>query len=242
VAKAIFAVVSILNMVALAPVQAFQGEDLVDSPTSGLSPSGVYELSLRLEPEGGLIGRVGVSILDRLLLRTSYGGKGVIGYGSPDWNPRPEVEGRFRLLEETTLFPALCLGFTSQGYGGYEGGRYRFKSKGFYGVLSKSLSHLERLDLHAGGNRTLEGRDRDLDFFFGLEQYLNPDLSLMGESRLGLNDDEEGGFGEGDGYLNLGARWVFGGRIAMELYFRNLTQNGPEGINRTGRIAYIDYF
>lgn len=243
--RAVFLAFSVLSMLVGTPKLAFLAEDLVDCPTSGLSPWGAYELSLRLEPEGGLIGRLGVGLLDRLLLRASYGGRGIIGYGSPDWNPKPEVEVRLLLLDEITLLPAFSLGFTSQGYGRYyEDGarRYRFKSKGFYGVLSKSLFHLERLDLHAGGNYTLEGTDKDPDFFFGLEQYLNPDLSVVGDLSLGLNDDEEEGFGNGEGYLNLGVRWVFAGRIAMELYFRNLTENGDEGVNRTGRIAYIDYF
>ncbi len=231
-----------LSLATAPPGYSFQSEDLVDCPTSGLSPWGTYELGIRLEPEGGVIARAGISLLDRILFRASYGGKGIIGYGSPEWNPRPEVEGRFRLLEEMSFLPAFSLGFVSQGYGGYEGNRYRFKSKGFYGVVSKTLTHLQRLDLHVGGNYTLEGTDEDPDLFFGVEQYLNADFSVLGDFSMGWNDDEEAGFGEGEGYLNLGVRWIFGGRMAMEFSLRNLTQNGEDGVNRTAKVAYVDYF
>lgn len=240
--KAVLLAVSVLVLMIGAPGQAFQSVDLIDCPTSGLPSWGSYQLSLRLQPDGGMIGGVGVGLLDRLLLRVSYGGNGVIGYGSPTRDPRPELEVRLRILGEGYLSPALSLGFSSRGYDGYNSGnrRYRIKSKGLYGVASKSLFHLERLDLHLGANYSLEGTDKDPDLFLGLEQYLNPDFSLLGELSLGLNDDE--GIGEGKGYLNLGLRWVFGGRLAMEFSFRNLTGNGEEGMNRTGKITYIDYF
>ncbi len=238
-----FLVASVLVLLIGAPEQAFQAVDLIDCPTSGLPPWGSYQLNLRLQPDGGMIGGVGAGLFDRLLLRVAYGGNGVIGYGSPTPDPRPELEVRLRILGEGYLSPALSLGFSSRGYDGYDSdnGRYRIKSKGLYGVASKSLFHLERLDLHLGGNYSLEGTDKDPDLFLGIEQYLNPDFSLLGELSLGLNDDEEG-IGEGKGYLNLGLRWVFGGRLAMEFSFRNLTDNGEEGMNRTGKITYIDYF
>lgn len=215
--------------------------NLIDAPTAGFLPPGSFALTLRMEPNGGFLGGMAVQPMGAFLTEVSYGGENIIGSGEVDWNPRVEFEGRWKFLQERFALPSIALGFASQGYDGHRGGRYRIKSKGFYAVASKGLYVLGHLGLHGGINRTLEGEDKDLNFFFGLDKGLGESLSILWEYDLALNDDE-GLLGETPGYVNLGVRWNYLGSLFLEFDFRNLREHPPGEKNRIVKLEYVEFF
>jgi hypothetical protein len=219
---------------------------LVDSPTTSLLPRGSFALALRAQPGGSVLLGLGVELFDQLLMGVSYGGDQIIGYGKPNFNPRVEFLGKYRILEELGPAPSVCVGFDSQGYAGYfkDQSRYRIKSKGFYGVAGKTLPVLEGLHAQGGVNYSLETDDgeNEPNIFMGVEQVISPELSIRSEFDLALNDNQKGdGFGEGRGYLNVGVRWTYQERMFFELDFCNLTGNGDPNVWRTIKIGYIEF-
>jgi len=231
-----------------------QTTELVDAPTAGLPGKGAYSLSLRMQPYGGLLGGITIGLAERLALGMSYGGTGIIGYGTPDWNAQVGVQARVRLLDESYVAPAIAIGFDSQGFGKFyrdTSDRYDIKSKGFYAVASKNYIFLGKLGFHAGANYSLERQDdqKVVDFYAGLEKGLSPELSFLADYDFAFNDNrEDSQFGENKGgYLNAGVRWTYAERLSIEFDMKNLFRNGMEGTDwgRTGRtfkIAYSDHF
>ena len=231
-----------------------QTTELVDTPTAGLPGKGAYSLFLRMQPYGGLLGGITIGLAERLALGMSYGGTGIIGYGTPDWNAQVGVQARVRLLDESYVAPAIVIGFDSQGFGKfyrdpYE--RYDIKSRGFYAVASKNYIFLGKLGFHAGANYSLERQDdqKVVDFYAGLEKGLSPELSFLADYDFAFNDNKKDSlFGENEGgYFNAGVRWTYAERLSIEFDMKNLFRNGMEGtdwgrIGRTFKIAYTDHF
>ncbi len=230
---------------------------LVDAPTAGLLPRGTFDVDLRFFGDGGVVGTIGVGITHRLMIGTSYGGIGLMGADDPDWYPRAEVNIKFRLVQETDSFPAVVLGFDSQGYGRFRRhrfvedirlrvNRYEVKSKGFYSVLSKSYAAAGGGGFHLGANRSLEDDDGEsgITIFVGLDKVLRDEISLVLDYDFQLNDDSRHALGSGDGFLNLGVRWEINRRFTVEVDLKDVVQGTDEGINprRELRLVYLDTF
>lgn len=246
----IIALLSLLLWPGLSGGQDIQPRKLVDCPTAGLLPKGSFDLEIRTFSGGGLLVQASVGLTDRLAMGLCFGGGNIIGAGKVDWNPRPEAQIKYRLFEESSLWPAVAIGFDSQGYGSYSDSseRYEIKSKGVYGVLSKNYTLWGRpLGLHLGSNYSFEKKDGDDDisFFLGLDKSLNEELSVVVEYDLALNDDHQDGvFGTGRGYFNLGLRWNIERRFFFELDIKNLTDNieNLSAFNRELRIVTLQFF
>jgi hypothetical protein len=223
---------------------------LIDTPTAGLLPRGKFDLELRIFKEGGILTRVSMGIFNRFLLGVSYGGSGIIGDRKAEWNQRPEVVAKYRLFDETVTFPALALGFDSQGYGAWNEnwGRYDLKSPGFYLVASKNYRLLGQIGFHGGVNYSLERGygEKEYNAFAGFDKSINPEISIIGEYDLALNDSVENCmFGEGKkGYLNAGVRWNPSQSLWIEIDVKDILENScwAEYPNRELRIFYIEAF
>lgn len=226
--------------------QIVESLDLVDCPTPGLLMSAGYQLDLTMEPNGGSIFTLRIGFLDRFFVGFAYGGTEIIGSGEPEWNPRVEFVTRARLIDELDYFPAVSTGFNSQGHGEYstEDGRYEMKSKGFYLVAGKNLELLGRLGVHGGTNYSLERSDQAaLNFFFAIEKNFSDQLTITGEYDFALNDNQvDGKFGEGSGYLNCALKWYIHEGFSVDLIFKNLNGNSVDTRVRRGlRISYVGY-
>lgn len=223
---------------------------LIDMPTAGTLYRGSYVSNLRAYPNGGLLGGLLVGVSSRLYLGISYGGENIIGEGEVNWNPEPGLQVTYRIIDENIAFPAIVIGYQSQGYGPYlESGdvsRYSNKSLGFYAAASKNYAVLSDLSFHGGMNLTLEDEDtdQDLNFFLGAMVSLNREVSVLVEYDLAINDNGSRAIGDGKGYLNAGVRWVFAQRLAIQFHFKNLLEN-RENVpysNRGIKISYIEFF
>ena len=138
---------------------------LINRPTAGSLERGSYDIELRMYPGGGLLGGIAVGLTERITFGTSFGGLNIIGEGEVIWNPRPEANIKYRLMEESYSAPALSIGFNGQGFGSWSDSlsRYQIKSPGVYAALSKNYSMIGNLGFHAGVNLSLEKDDGDED-------------------------------------------------------------------------------
>ncbi len=231
---------------------------LVDVPTAGTLPRGYWNGIVRLYPQGGALGYVDIGLSNRFQLGISFGGTGVISNQKPDWNPNLEFGVKLRVVDELEYFPAVTFGYSSQGTGSYNDDleRYAFKSRGFYGVVSRSFYLYQwTAGGHFGVNYSLEDDvddDSEINPFIGFDATFRHNLALTLEWDSGLNDDRStlpNGdayvfAGKGRGYLNLAIKWLFTNSLELELIAKDLLENRREAetFTREVRITYIDSF
>lgn len=218
---------------------------LVDKPTAGLLKRGSYEVSSGFFQQGGVLIGISVGVFDQFSFGISYGGTDIIGPNKIKMNPLPGVNAKLRLVNESTLMPAVALGFDSQGKEPYLEAdtlkRYTIKSPGAFLAASKNYSILGNLSLHGGLNLSMErdDGDRDMDMYVGMEKSIGPDISIMAEYDFGLNDNN-GRVGKGTGYLNLGFRWSWGKGVTVGFNLKNVTRN-QDNVNIGNRTLQVDY-
>jgi hypothetical protein len=227
---------------------ATQFRSLIDMPTAGVLQRGEYDFDMRIFPQGGVLMGFSVGLFDRFNMGVSFGGTDIISSEPKiEWNPQPAVDVKYRLFEESHFFPAIALGYSSQGYGAYIDSldRYALKSRGMYGVLSKNFQYLPQRDLgvHGGLNFNTSERDDDqgLNFFLGADVAINEELSVITEYDLALDDDAEEAFGEGNGYINAGLRWTFADHLMFQFNFKDIFSNNKytDTTVREIKIVYI---
>ncbi len=223
---------------------AIQPRFLVDLPTAGIIPHGNIALDMEFYRAGGLLVGASLGAFDRLLFGVSYGGVGLIGPESPSWDPSPGVQVRARIINESVVFPAIALGFDTQGKEAYVDRlhRYTVKSRGFYAVASKNYNALGFLSIHGGVNYSLErdDGDEDPDLFAGMEKTVGPFLSLLVEYDLGLNDSHNQALGRGRGYLNMAARISLGKGLTLGINLKDLMRN-QQDISIADRTIALEY-
>jgi len=242
--------------------------NLITVPTAGTLVRGSFSMDLRVQKKGGLTTGLTVGITDRFQFGLSYGAGNLIGDDSLQWYPRPEVNLKYHLLDETGSAPGCAIGLVTQGFGTYtydhssesESGepldplpveRYDIKAYGAYVSASKNWkTPLGNAGLHAGMSKNfLEDKDGDGDpnLFFGLDMEVNPELSLLVEYNAALNENdmtaESLALNRG-GYLNAAVRWTFVDRLHIEMDFNNLLFDDDKVnyFNRELKIIYIEYF
>lgn len=225
---------------------------LVDMPTAGTLPRGSFSLCARLYPDGGTLGYTDIGLSNRFMMGISFGGENVISNSAPNWNPSIEFGVKFRVIDELEFFPAISIGFSSQGSGAYEKEkeRYTFKSRGFYAVASRSVYFYQWIaGWHAGINYSREykhGGDKGVNFFGGLDATFKYNLAILLEWDAALDDNSDGtNFGgRGRGYLNMSVKWLFEENLELEVLLKDLLQNRRESqsITREIRLTYIDCF
>ncbi|HUV31150.1 MAG TPA: hypothetical protein VMY05_08700 [Acidobacteriota bacterium] len=226
---------------------------LVDVPTAGTLPRAHYNIGVRIFPNGGGLGYTDIGLSSRFTLGISYGGENIVSNTDPNWNNRIGFSLKFRLIDELEYFPAITVGFSDQGFGAWldDHDRYTFKSRGFYGVASRSFYFYKwTAGWHIGINRSLEDNvdgDNDLNVFGGFDATFNYNLALVFEYDAALNDDRNmpaAVTGKGRGYLNTSVKWLFAENLELELVFKDLLINRRESdmFSREVRMTYIDHF
>jgi hypothetical protein len=254
---------AVFMVVMLRPVSPIQAQtpdaleslellQLVNQPTAGVLKKGQYAFELRTFGHGGLNAGIALGLFHRFSFGFSYGADGLIGYDDPTWNRFPGVTVKFRLIEESMVMPAVTLGFDMQGRGTWydDNDRYLFKAPGFYGAVSRNfVGPVGNFGIHGGVNyNAVEAENESsVDFWVGADLAFNEMISLIGEFDFALDDLEETDperFGEGYGYLNLGARLSLMQSLAIDILFLDIYSNSAEneGIGRELRLTYIETF
>jgi len=225
---------------------------LVDFPTAASIPRASFNVELDAFSYGGILGMINVGLHNRFMLGISYGGEGILGVGEANWYKRPEYLAKLMLIDESLEFPAIAVGFESQGHGLYDDelDRYRFKAPGFYVVVSKSYKTYNWVSgIHAGLNlnpiEDEKDNDDDISFYGGFDITFNENLTVLGEYQAALNDDISGSmYGRGRGYLNIGFMWTFSDRLELAAILKDLLSNtrSIKSITRELRITYMERF
>jgi hypothetical protein len=217
---------------------------LIDMPTAGILEKGVVGVTTEILPEGVLIEVIEAGVFENVSIGISYGGSNLIGSGKVDWYNWPGVSIRARVIDETTLIPAIALGFDSQGKGVYDDSTDRFsiKSPGFFAAVSKNFDFLGYMSLHGSVNYSLEGNDGDnfVDVRTGVEKTLGSSFSLLVEYDFALNDNNSD-FGSGKGYLNAGIRWSPGPGFTVGFDLRDLLSNKTSSKNAADRSLKVEF-
>ncbi len=217
---------------------------LIDMPTAGILERGVVGVTTEILPAGALIATIEAGVFENVSIGISYGGGNLIGSGKVDWYNWPGVNIRARIINEATLFPAIAIGFDSQGKGEYDETQDRFtiKSPGFFGAVSKNFDFLGYLSMHGTINYSLEGNDGDnfIDVRAGVEKTLGSSFSLIIEYDFAFNDDNTD-YASGKGYLNTGLRWSIGSGFTMGFDLRDLLSNKSSSKNAADRSFKIEY-
>jgi hypothetical protein len=213
---------------------------LVDAPTAGMLGSGTLAFDIDFFQNGGLLVAMNYGILSRFSLGISYGGSNLIGDGTAQFNPVPGFNAKVRPFEEGVSFPAIVLGFDSQGREEHIDSldRYTIQSKGLYIAASKNFTMAGFFSIHGGANYSLEGPqdDREVAFFVGAEKTIGSAISAVLEYNSG-----GGKISKGRGYLNLGLRWSPGGGFTIGFDLKDLVRNDEKVTigNRSVKIEFL---
>lgn len=254
-------IVNAASSVALQPIR------LVDQPTAGAYAKGQYGLGFNFFDKVGIAYSFGLGITDRFSIGIGHQLMGVIGSGKILVQNIPGVLVKYRLIEETYYLPGFAAGFESQGSGDYykkddevNYPRFQFKSKGFYGSISKSYLFLgQPLGFHALVNYSTvdnqaEGEDATVDnkpsnrmvnFSLGIDKSFNEELSVLAEYDLALDDNHSRSINEG--YLNAAVRWMIFPSFTLEVALKDILVNkelpfSTDAALREIRIFYTNKF
>ena len=225
----------------------FEYRSLIDMPTAGILEKGFVGITTDLMPNGVMIEKLEVGVYDNISFGISYGGSNIIGTGKINWYNYPGINFRARIINESNTFPAISVGFDSQGKGIYSNlsSRFEIKSPGIYAAVSKNFSFIGFLSLHGTVNYSLETKDGDnfTNIFLGFEKTIGAKLSLIGEYNFALNDNSiASDFGNGKGYLNIGLKFGIDKGLTFEFDLRDLLNNkklNPSPADRASKIEYI---
>jgi hypothetical protein len=223
----------------------FEYRSLIDLPTAGILERGFVAITSNVMPEGTVIAKIEVGVFNNMSFGISYGGSNIIGTGEVDWYNYPGVNFRLRLVDETVSWPAITIGFDSQGKGKYysDPGRFAIKSPGFFAAAAKNFEFLGYLSIHGLINYSLERADddKDLNVGLGLEKTIGGSVSLIAEYDFAINDDNPLSFGGGNGYLNMALRWSVADGFTVALELRDLLTNDKFNENKADRGLHIEY-
>ncbi|MFA7228431.1 MAG: hypothetical protein WC061_05290 [Melioribacteraceae bacterium] len=223
----------------------FEYRNLIDLPTAGVLSRGYAGVSADVLPFGVVITKIEVGVFDGFSFGISYGGTNVIGTGSIDWYKLPAINIRARIVNETDAFPALSLGFDSQGKGQYDDNldRFQIKSPGFFAAAAKNFELLGYLSIHALVNYSLEREDgdKDLNLGLGFEKTIGEKVSLIGEYDFAVNDNTGAALGKGNGYMNLGLRWSVGDGLTLGVNLRDIFRNKRINGHSADRGIFVEY-
>lgn len=223
----------------------FEYRSLIDIPTAGILEKGFAGVTLDIMPLGVVISKIEVGVFNNFSFGISYGGSNIIGAGKIDWYKLPAVNVRVRIVNETESYPAITLGFDSQGKGIYDKNleRYQIKSPGFFACISKNFEFLGYLSLHGVVNYSLErdDNDKDLNLGIGFEKTIGNKISLVGEYDFAINDNTGRSLGDGNGYLNMGLRWSIQDGFTLGINLRDLLDNKKFTSSKADRGIFVEY-
>lgn len=223
----------------------FEYRNLIDMPAAGILEKGYVGVSNNIMPDGVLISRLEVGVFENVSFGISYGGANIVGSGKPHWYNLPGINIRFRIVNESISFPALTIGFDSQGKGLEIDSinRYQFKSPGFFIAASKNYQFLGYFSLHGTANYSLEENDGDnfLNFKIGAEKTIGENLSFVSEYDFGFNDNSVNSLGKGNGFLNIGFKLSIGSGFTIALEIRDIFNNERWNTNSADRAITIEY-
>jgi hypothetical protein len=214
---------------------------IVDFPTAGIQPNKHLTYDLEVFDDGGVLLTTNYTVWKRLTFGLSYGGTGIIGNSDINFQNIPGINLKVRAFNESIYTPAVALGFDSQGRGGFDisSNRFEYLPPHLFLSLSKNfIWKLGSLALHGGVNYNAELKEenRNINFFFGLEQSLGSNNAIVAEYIASNYNDI---LTENKGYLNIAYRYSLHKGVTLELKLRDILQNNKNA-NNYSRVLRIE--
>lgn len=242
--------------ISLAYTKAVPSKKLIFCPTASNLSKGNLAYDTRIFGNGGVLSEFRFAFNRNFQLGVSYGGTNIIGREEAEFNDNPGVSLKYVFFTEDYYYPQIALGFTSQGYGVWDGERYDIKSRGFYLAMSKNYilaGGLGTFGAHLGINYTVTEDDDDemIDLYLGFDKDLSSRIQLVVEYDLALNDNKEVIVDGKDvsrtnrrGYLNSGIRFLLSSNFELEFNYNDILNNikNTEQGAREVKISYIAQF
>jgi hypothetical protein len=242
----IFSFTSVYSQGSSGSKARYESRYIVDMPTAGVIPKGTYSVYSNIFENGGIMAEINAAPFSMFNMGISFGGNNIIGSGDVTWQNLPGVLLRLRILDESIAFPAVLIGFNSQGRGSYLSKRFHTLSPGLYLAMSKNYSwKLGTVAFHGGINYSFEPipENRGTNFYFGLEHSIGKDASLNFEYNANL-DEKDNTYMKQRGLLNASFRFSIISNLTIELQARDLLSHyiNSNGFVRTIGIEYIGAF
>ena len=207
----------------------FESRYIVEMPTAGILPKSDYVIYGTAFADGGLFAEFTASPFTNFELGLSFSGIRIIGSGDMDFQKIPGVNIKWRIINETSSFPAIAIGANIQGKGYYSKtyDRFQTQSPGIYVSGSKDMYwYLGYIAFHGGLNYSFEPSpyQRKINLYAGFEQSLGRAFSVNCEYNANL-DDENKHIMKNKGLLNLAIRASLSKGVTLELQLKDLLKN-----------------
>lgn len=234
-------VFSFLLLSVVSNAYSWQILSVVDMPTAGMKTRGFYSLDTRVYSPNGIVAGFDVGVFSRLMVGVSYGGTNIIGSDRVDWNgSKVGLSARIRIIEEKLHFPALAIGFNSQGYGKivrdtvFNYDRFLFRSHGLYMVTSKGFNVGQLATaIHASVNHSFERANLgDAPFWENLDPWAGFDISYrnfmiateyspaFGERGVNGRDEDDRSIFRG--YINSAVKWHITSNFLIGFHIKDI--------------------
>ncbi len=221
----------------------------VNIPTAGILQKGEAKVYTKIYKNNGLITGASVGFLDHFMFGVSYGGEEIVGSNEPLWHNKIDFNAKLRVFDENISYPAVVIGFDSQGHGKFykNENRYDIKSKGFFVTASKNYTMLGSLGIDGGLNYSLENKDndKDLNLFVGAYKSIGQIINIIGDYDFAINDNNSNITkypltGNGEGYLNLGVELKINEQLTIKAMANDILLNRPnaESFDRSVQLNY----
>jgi len=216
------------------------------SPTAAILSRGEARVYQKIYKNNSLSFGADVGLIDNFQFGVSYGAEQLVGDLEPEWRNTPDVNVRFRIINEDLDIPAIAIGIDTQGHGHFHKHykRYDIMSKGAYIVGSKNFSFLGLMGFDFGLNFSFEHPDHKnhFDSFTGLYKTIGNDVTIYADYSFGFNDYKKGNniTGRGKGYLNTAVQLRLSDNLSMKLLMYDMLQN-RRTTNLFDRALLIDY-
>ncbi len=166
----------------------YESQRIVDMPTAGMLPRGAIAIRVIAFEQGGVLSEVIVSPLSQVQLGLGYSGTGIIGSGAIRWQGTPALHLRWRILDETLLFPAIAIGLETLGRGSVSGNSFATPAPGAFIAASKQFRWwLGGCAVHGGVGYGFDLRfnGRTTNAWLGIEQSLGRSVAVSFEVNPG---------------------------------------------------------
>lgn len=222
----------------------YESREILDMPTAGVLPLNTYSIKTKLYGYGGIMAESNFCFLKNLMVGMSFGANNIIGTSDIEFQKMPGFYLKYRITDETLKFPAIAVGFNSQGNGKWKKGDNRFEnmSPGFYLVTSKNFNwNLGDIAATLGVNYSFEPdkNNNKINIYCGFEQTLGKYFSVCGELNLNLNDAASNNNSLPINFSTSVKSSIARG-ITLELQLRNLVNENKYIENKIDRRLSID--
>lgn len=196
---------------------------IVTEPTAGIIAPGTYSVSFSTFPDDGLRFSFSLGIISRLVVGISYGGTNVIGVEDAEWFDHLWLKGRFRLLDETRVSPALAFGYDNEPLL-IRPGLYSRQVKGMYIAISKNFSTFGGdMGVHGGASLDPESPEH-AGVWLGFDKSVPGGFGIACEYDPAFNEPDSVAVEE-DGFLNAELYWESFGQVRISVQFIDIFQS-----------------